>query len=79
MSIDLLAALEHLRLKCVRSICVGDFGQFPPVSNRSRGCKVAPDTFEKSELFLRWSEGTRFVLRRCRRSDQVHFDFIRSL
>ena len=79
MSIDLLAALEHLRLKGVRLICFGDFGQLPPVSNRWRGCKIPHDTFERSNLFWHWSGGTRFVLRRCRRSDQAHFDFIRSL
>ena len=44
-----------------------------------RGCKVTHDTFERSNLFWHWSGGTRFVLRRCRRSDQAHFDFIRSL
>jgi hypothetical protein len=37
MSVDLLAALEHLRLKGVRIMCFGDFGQLPPVSNRWRG------------------------------------------
>ena len=36
MSIDLLAALEHLRLKGVRLICFGDFGQLPPVVFLSR-------------------------------------------
>ena len=79
MSVDLLAALEHLRLKGVRIICFGDFGQLPPIRNRWRGCEVPADAFEKSELFLNWSEGTRFVLRRCRRSDQAHFDFYTSL
>ena len=79
MSIGLLAALEHIRLKGVRLIAFGDFGQLPLVSNRWRGCKVPHDTFERSNLFWHWSGGTRFVLRRCRRSDQAHFDFIKSL
>ncbi len=79
MSVDLLGALEHLRLKGVRIICFGDFWQLPPVSNRWRGCSVPTDAFEKSDLFLNWSEGTRFVLRRCHRSDQAHFDFYSSL
>ena len=34
MSLDLLAALEHLRLKGVRLITFGDWGQLGPVSNR---------------------------------------------
>ncbi len=79
MIVDLLAALEHLRLKGVRIICFGDFGKLPPVSNRWRGCQVATDAFEKSELFLNWSEGTRSVLRRCWRSDQAHYDFYTGL
>ncbi len=33
-TIFLLPALEHLRLKGVRLICFGDFGQLPPVCNR---------------------------------------------
>ena len=79
MSADLLGALECLRLKGVRIICFGDVGQLPPVSNRWRGCNVSADAFEKSDLFLNWSEGTRFVRRRCRRSDQAHFDFYTTL
>ena len=53
MSVDLLAALEHLSLKGVRIVCFGDFGQLPPVSNRWRGCTVPADAFEKSDLFFR--------------------------
>ena len=79
MSVDLLAALEHLRLKGVRIMCFGDFGQLPPVSNRWRGCCVPMDVFENSDLFLNWSGGTRFMLRRCWRSDQAHFDFYTGL
>lgn len=79
MSLDLLAALEHLRLKDVRLICFGDFGQLPPVSNRWRGQSVPPDVFQDSRLSWHWGTGTRFVLQRCRRSDQAHFDFYSSL
>ncbi len=75
MPMDLLGALEDLRLKGVRINCFGDFGQRPPVCERWRGCKVAPDVFERSLFFWPWSQGMRFVLRRCRRSDQAHFDF----
>jgi hypothetical protein len=77
--INLLAALEYPSLKGVFLIFFGDFGQLPPVSNRWRGCNVPRDTFERSNLFWRWSGGAHFVLRRCRRSDQAHFDFTRSL
>ena len=33
------------------------------------------EAFKKSKLFFDWADGMRFVLRRCRRSDQAHFDF----
>ena len=79
MSLDLIAALEHLRLKGVRLICFGDFGQLPPVSNRWRGQSVPPDVFQNSRLSWHWSNGNRFVLQRCRRSDQAHFDFYSGL
>jgi hypothetical protein len=79
MSLDLLAALEQVRLRAnVRIICFGDFAQLPPVTNRWRGHNVPPDAFEKSRMFWQWSDGTRFVLTRCRRSDQEHFDFYTS-
>ena len=72
MSIDLLAALEQLRLKGVRLFAFGDFRQLPPVCNRWRGQKVPSDLFGRSRLFRQWSAGNRFVLRRRRRSDQAH-------
>ena len=75
MSLDLLAALEHLRLKGVRLITFGDWGQLGPVSNRWRGQSVPAKVFEVSRLAWHWSGGNRFVLQRCRRSDQAHFDF----
>ena len=75
VSLDLIAALEVLRLKGTRILCFGDFGQLPPISNRWRGCAVPPDVFEHSRLFKQWSDCTRFVLTRCRRSDVPHFAF----
>ena len=75
VSLDLIAALEVLRLKGVRILCFGDFAQLPPISNRWRGCPVPADVFEHSRLFQQWSDCTRFVLTRCRRSDAPHFAF----
>jgi hypothetical protein len=74
LSLDLIAALEHLRLKNVRLMCFGDYGQLPPVSNRWRGQIVPADVFKNSRLSWHWSDGARFVLQRSRRSDQAHFD-----
>jgi hypothetical protein len=79
MSLDLLAALEHLRLKDVLLMPFGDFTQLPPVTNRWRGVNVPANVFENSRLCWLWSGGTRFVLRRCRRCDQRHFDFYSGL
>ncbi len=75
MSLELLAALEHLRLKGVRLICFGDYLQFTPISNQWRGTPVAPDVFQTSDLYKAWSCNTKFVLKRGRRSDQGHFNF----
>jgi hypothetical protein len=74
LSLDLIAALEHLRLKGTRLMCFGDYGQLPPVSNRWRGQIVPADVFKDSRLSWHWSGGDRFVLQWCRRSDQAHFD-----
>jgi hypothetical protein len=74
LPLDLIAALEHLRLKGVRIICFGDYRQLPPVSNRWRGQLVPSNVFENSRLSWHWSGGHRFVLERCRRSDQAHFE-----
>ena len=75
MSLDLLTALERLRLNDGRLVCVGDHAQLGPVCNRWRGQSVPPNVFENSRLSWHWNGGNRFVLRRCRRSDQAHFDF----
>ena len=75
MSLDLLAVLEHLRLKGTRLICFGDFLQFRPISNHWRGSLVDAGAFQDSDLYKSWSECTKFVLRRCRRSDGAHFEF----
>ena len=75
MSLDLLAALEHLRLNGARLICFGDFMQFTPVSDSWRGAPIKEGTFQNSELYKAWAECTKFVLQRCRRSDSAHFDF----
>ena len=75
MPVELLGLVEHLRLRGVRIICFGDFGQLSCPSNKYRGCDVAPGLFESSQLLCQWSQGTRFTLKRCRRSDQAHFDF----
>ncbi len=75
VSIDLIAALETLRLRGTRIICFGDFEQLPPISNRWRGCPVQADVFERSRLFKQWSDCTKFVLTECRRSDEPHFAF----
>ncbi len=47
MSVDLLGALEPLKLKGVRIICFGDFLKLPPASNHWRGCQVPTDAFER--------------------------------
>ena len=69
MLVDLLSVLG------TRLMCVGDHAQLGPVSNRWRGQSVPPGVFENSRLSWHWSGGNRFVLQRCRRSDQGHFDF----
>jgi hypothetical protein len=74
LSLDLIAALEHLRLKGARLMCFGDYGQLPPVSNRWRGQIVPADVFQNFRLSWHWSGGNRFVLQKCRRSDQAHSD-----
>ena len=76
MSLDLLAALAHLQLKDgTRLICFGDFAQLGPVNNHWRGQSAPPDVFQNSRLAWHWSGGNRFVLQRCRRSDERHFNF----
>ena len=74
MSLDLLACLEHLRLRGVRLLCFGDWRQLPPVENRWRGSSVDPVVFRDSALYHSWSGGVRFELTRCRRSDVARFD-----
>ena len=51
MSIDLLAYLEHLRLKGVPLLWVDDCRQLPPICNKWRGTKVPSDLFERNRRF----------------------------
>ena len=77
VQLPLLAALDRLRAdgKC-RIICFGDFRQLPPVGNSWRGTGVEPSIFQNSRLFKLWCDSTMFTLRRCRRCDPVHFNFL---
>ena len=79
VSLALCAVLEQLHSCGTRIIATGDFSQLPPVGNSWRGTPVAPDVLKDSALLWRWSEGTHFVLTRCRRSDAAHFKFYMTL
>jgi ATP-dependent exoDNAse (exonuclease V) alpha subunit len=79
LSIGLISVLDQLRAGHCRIICVGDFDQLPPVSNGWRGQNVDPLILKDSTLLKRWTEHNMFILTRCRRSDQIHFDFYTGL
>ena len=76
LSAELAAAFENLRLMDdVRIITFGDWNQLAPIRSRWRGCEIGAKAIENSQLLKDWSDAHRFELRRCRRSDQRHFDF----
>ena len=77
--LSLVSVFEKLRDGNCRIICVRDWDQLPPVSNGWRGKEVDPLILKDSKLLKRWAENNLFVLTRCRRSDQAHFDFYTSL
>ena len=79
MCLPLLAALETLSLSGCRIICFGDWDQLPPINNTWRGNAVTPKLFKDSRLMKVWCESTMFVLTRCRRSDQEHFNWYTSI
>jgi hypothetical protein len=71
----LIAALEQLRLNNVRILSFGDFDQLLPISNCFKGSVIPESKFMHSRLFKQWSDETCFVLKKCRRSDEAHFNF----
>ena len=77
--LPLLACLDQLRLIDCKIICFGDWDQLGSVSPSWCGVPVDPHAFRHSRLYKWWSDRTKFVLQRCRRSDQGHFDFYTSL
>jgi hypothetical protein len=79
LSLSLTAIIDQLRAGDCKIICVGDFQQLPPVSNSWRGTSVDPLILKESKMLKRWADCNLFVLRRCRRSDQKHFDFYTNL
>ena len=77
--LPILACLDQLRLIDCKIICFGDWDQLESVSPSWRGVSVDPHAFRHSRLYKWWSDRTKFVLQRCRRSDQGHFDFYTGL
>ena len=79
--LGLLAALDQLRMNGTKICTFGDWDQLPPhpESNSWRGCPVSATAFRESRLYKSWSDGTCFELTRCRRSDQLHFDWYTNL
>ena len=77
---SIIGALEKLRLRGnIRIICFGDWDQLESVLNHWRAKALPGDVFQHACLYRKWSDSMRFVLRRCRRSDQAHFDFCSEL
>jgi len=72
---ELIAALNRLTYSGVKFLLSGDFNQFAPIGNSFRGCAVADDVFEKSDLLHRMADGNRLTLTECKRSDVELFDF----
>ena len=79
--LPLLAALDQLRLNGTKICTFGDWAQLPPhpESNSWRGHPVDAAAFERSRLYKSWSDCTKFILTRCRRSDAEHFAFYTNL
>lgn len=79
--LGLLAALDQLRMNGTKICTFGDWLQLPPhpESNSWRGHPVSATAFQESRLYKSWSDCTCFELTRCRRSDDVHFNFYTSL
>jgi ATP-dependent exoDNAse (exonuclease V) alpha subunit len=79
LSLSLVSVLDQLRAGDCQIISVGDWDQLPPVSNSWRGKEVDQLILKDSKVLKRWAGTNMFILTRCRRSDQAHFDFYTSL
>jgi len=79
LSLALVATLDNLRLSGTRIVTSGDWKQLPPCGNSWRGTAVDPTILQDSALLKRWSDGHRFSLTRCRRSDAAHYLFYTGL
>jgi len=79
--LGLLSCLDQLRLNGTKIATFGDWDQLPPhpESNSWRGHPVSATAFRESRLYKLWSDCTCFELARCRRSDQLHFDWYNNL
>jgi hypothetical protein len=75
VSLEFIAMLGQLRLKGTRLIAFGDYEKLPPISSEWRGQIVGAPCFKETALVRAWADSTTFQLRRCRRSDQAHYDF----
>ena len=79
VDIGSLCQLNELTYTKVRFLLSGDFNQFPLLFDGFHGAPIEETAFERSALLRRMSQGNRLVLRQCRRSETVLFDFCSSL
>ena len=77
--LPLIAALAQFRLGDVEVCTFEDRDQVPAVYNSFHGTSVNEEAFSMSRLYRQWSECTMFKMTRCRRSDEDHFNFYRSI
>ena len=71
--------LNKLTFTSIRWLLSGDFEQFPALFSSFRGCPVADDAFERSNLLRIMAGGNRLTLRECRRSEAELFSWYASL
>jgi hypothetical protein len=75
VDVGLLNQIAKLHWAGVRFLLSGDFHQFAPICNNSRGSPAPKDALERSALLHTMAGGNRCTLTQCQRGDRKLFEF----
>ena len=79
INVQIWADLCVAKMRGVKFVCLGDFGQFQAVAESWAGAQVSAEALQTSAMLRELCASNRFTLTTNQRSDPPLFDFITSL
>ena len=79
IDVQLWCDIVLAKMRGVRVVAIGDWGQFDAIAQSWAGCPVERGSLERSDMIRELTHGNRYELVENQRSDPLLFDFITSL